>query len=415
MAQDNKKDKKQQVLSQLKALTDTEGEDIMGKIVKLGLEQLMELERDTHVGKESYERGEGRRTYRNGYKDRQLYTRVGPLTLRVPKTRDGKFYPSILNKYQRSEKALVLALAEAYYQGVSTRKMKRVTERLLGKEFSSQAISDFAARLDGELEGWRNRSIEGHYPYVLVDARYEKCRIDHRIADVAVLIAIGINEEGYREVLSVDVRWGETKTSWEQFFGDLKERGLSEVRLFTSDAHPGIRSAIKHHFTGTAWQRCQCHFLREMLDSVPKSRRAKLHDLLKIVWESHDRETAKKRLKEAAQFVEDCAPGTARRIVEDGWQTLTVYDVAPPGHHRRLRTTNMVERVNEELKRRSKVVRIFPNPESCLRLFSALLKELHEDWCSGRKYLDMDKLKEWKREQKKPDKTKNSTIKAVAD
>lgn len=406
-----RKDKKQQILSQLKTLTEKEGEDIMGKIVKLGLEQLMELERDVHVGKEAYERGEGRHTYRNGYKDRQLYTRVGSLTLRVPKTRDGQFYPSILEKYQRSEKALVLALAEAYYQGVSTHKMKRVTERLLGKEFSHQAVSDYAGRLDGELEGWRNREIEGHYPYVLMDARYEKCRIDHRIADVAVLIAIGINEEGYREVLSVDVTWGESKVSWKEFLGDLKQRGLSEVRLFTSDAHPGIKEAIKHHFTGTPWQRCQRHFLVEMLDRVPKSRRDKLHDLLKAVWNSHDLETAEKRLEEAAAFVEDCASRAARLIREKGWQTLTVYKVAPRGHHRRLRTTNMVERINEELKRRSKAVRIFPNPESCLRLFSALLKEWHEDWCSGRRYLDMSKLEEFKK-QKEPDET---TIKAVAD
>jgi putative transposase len=379
----------------LTELINYQGDNLMGEIIRLGLQKLMELDRDEHIGVGSYERGEERRSQRNGYKSRQLYTRVGALTLRVPQTRDGEFYPAILERYQRSEKALVLALAEAYIQGVSTRKMKMITEQLMGREFSSTTISRFSANLDTELDAWRVRSFQKEYPYVIIDARYESCRVDHKIIDIAVLIAIGIDSEGYRHVLGVETSWGETNDSWDRFIGGLKQRGLKGVRLFTSDAHPGIHPAIKKHFPGAIWQRCQRHYSVNALDLVPKSQRDKLYKMLMHAGDADTYEEAKKRLDEISIHYQDKYSDLAEFISEHGWETLGVYDAAPIEHHKKLRTTNMLERVNQELKRRSKVVRIFPNPASCLRLFTALLKEWHEDWVSGRKYLDMEKLKEF--------------------
>lgn len=381
----------------LTELINYQGDNLMGEILRLGIQQLMELDRDEHIGVKSYERGEDRRSQRNGYKSRQLYTRIGTFVLRVPQTRDGQFYPAILERYQRSEKALVLALAEAYIQGVSTRKMRMVTEQLMGREFSSTSISRFSARLDAELDHWRERSLDRDFPYVIVDARYESCRVEDRVIDIAVLIALGIDTDGYRHVPGIDTAWGETGDSWDRFIGGLKQRGLKSVRLITSDDHPGIHPAIKKHFPGSVWHRCQFHFTRNALDLVPKSKREDLRDRLREAWDQKTYEKAKEKLDKISEDYQDKYPDLAEFISEHGWETLGVYDAAPLEHHKRLRTTNMLERVNQELKRRSKVIRIFPNTSSCRRLYTALLKEWHEDWVHGRKYLDMEKLWEFEK------------------
>ena len=384
----------------LTELSNYQGENLISEIVRLGIQNLMELERDEHIGVGNYERGEDRRSQRNGYKSRQLYTRVGTLVLQVPQTRDGAFYPSILERYQRSEKALVLALAEAYLQGVSTRKMKMVTEQLMGKEFSSASISRFSATLDAELDSWRERSFTKEYPYVVVDARYESCRVDGKIIDIACLIALGVDSEGHRHVLGMDTAWSETGDSWDRFIGGLKERGLRGVRLVTSDDHPGIHPAVKKHYPGAVWQRCQRHFTVNVMDHAPKSKRDDLYDQLKTAWDCKEYEDAKSVLDQIAEDYQQKYPDLAEFVSEHAWETLGVYHAAPPAHHKRLRTTNMIERVNQELKRRSRVVRIFPNPKSCLRLFTALLKEWHEDWAYGRIYLKMDLLKEFEAEKR---------------
>jgi transposase-like protein len=386
---------------QLADLLETDRENLLAEILQLGLQGLMELERDHHIGAARYERIARRQTTRNGYKPRQLYTRVGTLQLRVPQTRDGEFYPSILARYQRSEKALVAALAEAYVQGVSTRKMKKVTEQLLGKEFSASTISKFSQQLDTELDAWRSRPLSTEYPYVLLDARWEKCRRDGMIVDMAVLVAIGVCEEGYRHVLAVETGWGESEAVWSEFIGRLKQRGLSGVRLFTSDNHAGIRAALRDHYSGIPWQRCQFHFLGNALDRVPKKREQQIQEALQRVWrkENTARE-AKARLEELIEELEEPLPDVADWLSEDAPQTLTVFQVAPVSHRRRLRTTNAVERLHQELKRRSKPVRIFPNPASCLRLFGAMLKEQHEDWITGRRYLKMEELEKFQENQK---------------
>lgn len=368
-------------------------DDLLRKILELGVQALMEAERDVYVGAEPYERTGVRRTQRNGYKPRTLVTRVGTLELRVPQTRDGRFYPSMLERYQRSEGALVASLAECYVQGVSTRKVAGICEELFGEGLSHETISRYAARLDEELEPWRTRALEGSYPYLMLDARYEKARVEHRIVDVAVLVAIAVNAEGRREVLAVEVAHGETQASWSAFLEGLVERGLEGVELVVSDAHPGLRDARRRHLPGVPWQRCQRHFLENALDKAPKALEEELHERLRAVWddaESYDE--ARDALGTLAADLEGEHPDLAEWLEVEGTETLSCFHF-PAEHRRRIRTTNGVERVNQELKRRTRVVRIFPNPRSCLRLATALLKEYHEDWITGRRYLRMEPLR----------------------
>ena len=372
-------------------------EDLLARILELGLQALMEAERDAYVGAEPFERTGLRRTHRNGYKPRTLTTRVGTLELRVPQTRDGRFYPSLLERYQRSEGALIAALAECYVQGVSTRKVSSICEELFGEGLSHETISRYAARLDEEIEPWRTRTLEGRYPYLMLDARYEKARVEHRIVDVAVLVAIGVSEDGHREVLAVDMAHGETTASWSAFLEDLIGRGLEGVELVVSDAHPGMADARRRHLTGVPWQRCQRHFLENALDKAPKALEDALHGRLRAVWDDDQGyDEAREALGDLAADLETEHPELAEWLEVEGEETLSCFHF-PVEHRRRIRTTNGLERVNQELKRRTRVVRIFPNPESCRRLAAALLKEYHEDWISGRRYLRMDPLSERRR------------------
>jgi len=370
-------------------------EDLFATIVRAGIQALMEAERDGHVGAERFERTGVRRTQRNGYKPRTLVTRVGTLELRVPQTRDGQFYPSVLERYQRSEGALIATLAECWVQGVSTRKVAAICRELFGDEVSHETVSQYARRLDEELEPWRTRPLEGEYPYVFLDARYEKVRLEHRVVDMAVFVAIGVNAEGRREVLGVEVAHGESRATWSAFLEGLVERGLSGVQLVVSDAHAGLQDARRAHFSGVPWQRCQRHFLMNALERVPKAMESRLQRALRRVWdEAETHEEARTELGALAESLAAEHPELAEWLEVEGEETLSCFHF-PPGHRRRLRTTNGNERVNQELKRRSRVARIFPNRASCLRLASALLKEWHEDWITGRRYLRMELLAEW--------------------
>jgi putative transposase len=370
----------------------TSDEDLLAEVLRRGLEALMEAERDAYVNAARFERGETRQTQRNGYKPRTLTTRVGRLELQVPKTRDGGFFPSILQRYQRSEAAVITALAECYVQGVSTRKVGAICEELFGDTLSHETVSRHVQELDVELEPWRQRRLEGDFPYVILDARYEKARVDHRIVDVAVLVAIGVSETGHRQVLGVEVVHGETRTSWGEFMQGLIRRGLRGVRLIVSDAHAGLQDARRRHFPGVEWQRCQRHFLMNALEKAPKALKDQLHERLRAIWDqSYGYEAAVTALNALVRNLEPKHPELAAWLESDGEQTLTCLRY-PPTHWLRIRTTNGNERLNEELFRRSRVVRIFPNPASCLRLASALLKEWHEDWITGRTYLNMEHL-----------------------
>ena len=360
------------------------GDDPVKGLLRHTIQQVLEEELTAFLNAEPYTRTEERRGYRNGYKPRTLKTRVGRLELMVPKDREGRFQTELFEKYQRNEKALMLAIEEMYVQGVSTRNVKKITEELCGLEISKSQVSALAKRLDTEVHKWRMRQLTKQYPYLVVDARYEKIRRDGSIIPQGVLVVVGIDAEGYREVLGVWCADSESESSWTAVFRELKERGLHGVSYVVSDDHTGLTNAIARQFQGAVWQRCQVHFIRNVLNTIPKKDRGKVLAHLR----EPSLETARDRLHEAVDVLQKPFPKAARLLDDHGEEILAVY--ALPEHHRkRMRTTNMLERFNEEIKRRTRVVRIFPNEQSCIRLISALAMEENENWME-RKYLNME-------------------------
>jgi putative transposase len=372
--------------------------DYLRTVVEEVVQQILEAEMDETLGAGKSERTGNRRGYRSGYYQRTLVTRVGKLELRVPQDRQGHFRTEVFERYQRSEKALVGALAEMYVQGVSTRKVKAITEELCGHEFSAATVSRINQSLDGELEKFAERRLEEDYPYLILDARYEKVREDGVVRSQAVQVAIGINREGRRCVLAVGLANRESTSSWREFLLALKQRGLRGVELVVSDDHAGLKQAIAEILPEAAWQRCYVHFLRNALDYLPR----KAHDdcLVELRWlyDRHDLEQARQDLAGWLKKWEAKYPKLCNWVEANIEETFTFYRL-PAEHHKHLKSTNMLERINEEIKRRTLVVRIFPNTASCLRLVRALTAEIHEEWIEGTRYLNMDLLEEHKREQ----------------
>jgi putative transposase len=378
--------------------------EFLQKIVERTLQRILEAEMTAHVGAAPYERTDERNGQRNGYKPRTLRTRVGTLNLLVPQDREGTFSTQLFARYQRNEKALVLALMEMYIEGVSTRKVKDITEELCATSFSKSLVSRLAGQLDSELEQWRVRPLEEKaYPYLFVDARYEKARVDKRIVSEGVLIVYGVREDGYREILGVEVADTESEATYHGLFRSLKARGLRGVQLVTSDDHPGLQAAIARHFQGASWQRCQFHYAKNLLKLVGTKKRAALAEGLRQVFACPTRETALEIAGELGDRWRESHPQVAEHVEEHIEECLACLSF-PASHRKRIRTTNGLERFNQEIKRRTRVVRIFPNREACLRLVTALAVEQSEEWVSGRRYLNMEELVEWgakvKREQR---------------
>jgi putative transposase len=342
------------------------------EIVERVLQELLEAEMDTHIGAAPYERSESRKGHRNGYKARTLRTRVGTLNLLVPQDRAGTFSTRLFSRYQRNEKALVLALMEMYVEGVSTRKVKEVTEELCGTSFSKSLVSSLAGRLDSELEAWRNRWLEADaYPYVFVDARYEKVRAGGRIISEGVLVVSAVRDDGLREIVAVEVADTESEATYQELFRSLKRRGLKGVELVVSDDHEGLKAAVGRHFQGASWQRCQVHYARNLLGMVGAARRKELGADLRGIFAAPTKESA---LAVASGVAEEWRQKGHSKIAEHIEECLACL-AFPGGHRRRIRTPNGLERLNQEIKRRTRVVRIFPNRESCLRLVTALAIE----------------------------------------
>ena len=372
------------------------------EIVERVLQELLEAEMTEHVGAAPYERAAERKGHRNGHKPRTLRTRVGTLNLLVPQDREGTFSTRLFSRYQRNEKALVLALMEMYVAGVSTRKVKDVTEELCGVSFSKSLVSQLAGRLDAELESWRSRPLEVQgYPYVFVDARYEKVRVNRRVVSQGVLIVSGVRYDGFRELLGVEVADTESEATYQELFRSLKRRGLSGVELVISDDHEGLKAAIARHFQGASHQRCQVHYARNLLGMVSYARRKDLAADLRAIFAAPDREQA---LQIASSVAEEWRKKgnerVAERIEEHVEECLTCL-AFPESHRRRIRTTNGLERLNQEIKRRTRVIRLLPNEESCLRLVTALAVEQSEEWITGRRYLDMSELEEQRHADRK--------------
>jgi putative transposase len=372
-------------------------EDGFRAVLQGALQEILEAEMTEALQAQKGERTADRLGYRSGHYERRLVTRIGVLELRVPQDRAGRFSTELFERYQRSEKALVSALAEMYVQGVSTRKVKAITEELCGHSFSASTISEATARLDASLKAFFERRLAEPFPYLILDARYERVREAGVIASQAVLVAIGVDWEGRRQVLGVELANRESRSSWRQFLAGLRERGLHGVEYVVSDDHAGLKAAIREILPEAAWQRCYVHFLRNTLDYVPR----KVDDdcLMELRW-FYDRRDLDEVRRDIAQWIakwQGKYPKLVAWVEENVEETLTYYRL-PLAHHKHMKSTNMLERLNQELKRRTLVVRIFPNPASCLRLTRALAIETHEGWLEATRYLNMEHLREHKKE-----------------
>lgn len=364
----------------------TDGFDGLGEAIRRIINEAMRLERQNYLGVGPYERSDERRGYANGYKPKTVQTRVGALDFDIPQVRDSSFYPSSLEKGLRSERALKVALAEMYVQGVSTRKVAKITEQLCGFEVTSTQVSRAAKELDEVLEQWRKRPL-GAYPYVYLDARYEKVRVNGSVIDMAVLVAIGVSETGQRLILGTSVALSEQEAHWRDFLRSLQERKLHGVRLFISDAHEGLKAARKAVFPSVPWQRCQFHLQQNAQSYVPKQEmRKEVAAAIRNIFNAPTEAEAKRLLDQLLEHYEKSAPRLVAWAEQNIQEGLTVLQF-PADHWRRIRTSNVLERVNKEIRRRTRVATIFPNENSCLRLVSAVLMEISEEWETGRSYL----------------------------
>lgn len=371
-------------------------QDAFRQLLREALQEVLEADMTEALGAGPSERSEGRVGYRSGYYSRSLVTRLGKLELRVPRDRDGRFSTELFERYQRSEKALVASLAEMYVQGVSTRKVKAITEELCGHTFSASTISATVKQLDGSLRRFAERPLSEPYPYLILDARYERVRIDGIIQHQAVLIAIGIDWDGRRQILGVELAPRESATSWRDFIAGLRRRGLSGVEFVVSDDHAGLKRAISEQLTEAAWQRCYVHFLRNALDHLPRKADDDCMRELRWLYDRRDLKEAQSDLASWLKRWEARYPKLTDWVEENIGETLSFYRL-PLRHHKHLKSTNLLERLNEEIKRRTRVVRIFPNEASCLRLIRALCCETHETWMEDNRYIDMSLLKEQKK------------------
>lgn len=358
-------------------------------LVRVLINQAMQIERENYLHAKPYERSEDRQGHANGYKPKTVKTRVGEVTFNIPQVREGGFYPNSLEKGIRSERALLLTLAEMYVQGVSTRKVAAITERLCGTQISASQVSRAAQTLDEELESWRNRPL-GEIVYLYLDARYEKVRQAGSVRDAAILMASGVKRDGKRAILGISVSLSEAEAHWRAFLEDLVKRGLHGVQLIVSDDHTGMEAARKAVFTGIPWQRCQFHLQQNAQAYVPKvGMRREVAEDIRTIFNAPDRETAEVYLKKTVEKYAILAPKLADWMEVNIPEGFTIFTF-PRVYQRRLRTSNYMERLSQEVKRRTRIVRVFPNEDSCLRLVSAILMEFNEEWEYGRIYLRME-------------------------
>jgi transposase-like protein len=368
-----------------------QGLEALPALIQTVINRAMQLERQQHLGVGPYERSVARQGQANGYKPKTVQTRVGTITFDVPQVREGGFYPQALEKGLRSERALKLALAEMYVQGVSTRKVAAITEELCGFAVTSTQVSRAAALLDEQLTQWRERPV-GAMKYLYLDARYEKVRLDGQVRSAAVLLAVGVNQEGKREVLGVSVSLSEQEAHWRNFLQSLVQRGLAGVELIISDAHVGLQQACRAVFGGLPWQRCQCHLQRNAQAYVPKQElKREVAADIRAIFNAATRHHAETLLAHSVQKYASKAAKLAEWLETNVPQGLTVFSF-PDTHRRVLRTTNSLERLNREIRRRSRVATLFPNEASCLRLVSAVLMEISDEWQTDRTYLRLDNL-----------------------
>jgi transposase-like protein len=361
------------------------GLDALPEMMRILINQAMQAERSKYLQADEYERTEERKGHANGYKPKTVRTRIGEITFAVPQVREGGFYPSALEKGLRSERALTITLAEMYVQGVSTRRVKAITEQLCGVEISATQVSRATAQLDEVLQEWRERPL-GKIVYLYLDARYEKVRVAGQVRDVAVLVATGINPEGERQILGVSVSLSEHETHWKAFLKSLKDRGMHGMELIISDDHEDLGAARRAVFGSVPWQRCQFHLQQNAGAYLPKQHmRAEVAAEIRSIFNATNKTRAEELLLEAIQKYATTAPRLSAWLEDNLSEGFSVFDF-PLEHRRTIRTTNSLERINKEIRRRTRVVGVFPNEASCLRLISAILMEISEEWQIGKHY-----------------------------
>ena len=368
------------------------GDDALRALLETTVQEVLEAEMDEALGAAKGARTDERRGYRSGYYGRKLTTRVGTLELRVPQDRGGLFRTEVFARYQRSEKALLLALAEMYVQGVSTRKVRAITEELCGHGFSASTVSAVTVQLDDELERFMTRPLAEEFAYVILDARYERVREAGVIRSRAVLVAIAIDWDGQRQVLGVALASRESRTAWKDFLVGLKQRGLAGVHCVVTDHHEGLKQAVAEVLPTALWQRCYVHFLRNALDHLPRSADPACLQELRWLYDRRDATEARTDLRTWLLRWQDKHPKLCAWAEAHIEETFTFYRL-PQAHHKHLKSTNLLERLNQEFKRRTHIVRIFTDEACCLRLICALAVETHEEWIDGNRYLNMEPLR----------------------
>ena len=385
-------DKVSMALAELVRKAEANGDvDFLKEGVRVLSQALMELEVAQHIGAERYERSGERSGQRNGYRERTWDTRVGSLELKVPRVRDGSYFPSLLEPRKRAERALVAVVREAYVQGVSTRRVDDLVKALGLDGISRSQVSRLCEELDGEVERFRQRKLDGPFPYVWLDATFVKVRQDHRVVSMAIVIAIGVNDSGQREVLGLDVGPSEDGVFWQSFLRSLVNRGLSGVKLVTSDAHEGLKGAIAAVLQGASWQRCRTHFMRNALALVPKGAQQMVAATIRTVFVQPDPQTAREQWRRVADSFRSRFAKLAQ-LLDEAEPDVLAYLAFPPEHWRQVWSNNPLERLNREVKRRTDVVGIFPTDSSIVRLVGAVLAEQHDEWQVSRRYFSAESL-----------------------
>lgn len=368
--------------------------DFLRDGIQLMTQMLIELEAEEKIGAGRHERTPERSNHRNGYRPRTWETRVGEIDLRIPKLRKGSFFPSLLEPRRRTEKALLAVVQEAYIDGVSTRKVDDLLKSLGLTGIDKSKVSRICKELDELVEQFRNRPLSGEYPYVWLDALYLKVRQNHRIVSLALVIALGVDTDGWRHILGFGLGASEEYAFWLDFLRTLVERGLKGVQLVISDAHEGLKAAISQVLTGATWQRCRVHFMRNVLAHVPKRDKALVAAAIRTIFAQPDREAAEQQLAEVVQAMRRRWPQAAE-ILERAEDDILAYMAFPQKHWSRIYSTNPLERLNKEVKRRTNVVGVFPNQPSVIRLAGAILMEIDDEWqAADRRYFSLETMHE---------------------
>jgi transposase-like protein len=383
--------------------------DFLRQAVQLLTQLLMELEVEQQVGASKHERTPERTNYRNGHRRRTWKTRVGEIDLAIPKLRKGSYFPSLLEPRRPTEKALLAVIQEAYLKGVSTRKVDDLLKALGLTGIDKSSVSRICKELDHTVEEFRHRPLQESYPYVWLDAMYLKVRQNHRVVSLALVIAIGVDNTGERHMLGFDLGASEDEEFWLAFLRSLVKRGLREVQLVISDAHEGLKKALSQVFTGSSWQRCRVHFMRNVLAHIPRRDKLAVADAVRMIFNQPDRYSAGLQLQGLANSMEDLYPQAAKLLLQ-AEEDILVYKTFPREHWRRIHSTNPLERLHKEVKRRTKVVGVFPDRASVLRLVGMNLKEIDDDWRAGRNYFQKDSMQLLENWKSVPEKEKTSFL-----